>query len=329
MATTFALAALAALAYAAPQGVTTDIAPPGSPPPGFVETYPSSFQITAVNSTVAKRDLAPRQSAACPTAPGSLVITLTGGVLTDQNGRTGYIASNYQFQFDKPPQAGAIYTGGFSVGTNSSLALGSSAIFYECLSGGFYNLYNTNWAPQCAPILIDILPCGAASAGEVTQASDGQPAATGLATVVTQISDGQPQAATAIPITQISDGQPQIPTAVISQISDGQPQAPTTLAMPISQISDGQPQAPTATAAPITQISDGQPQAPTTAAPALTSAAPPAVISQISDGQIQAPNGTSVSTPTAPAVVTASGGNAVTVGSGLVAVLVGLVAALL
>lgn len=316
---TFALAAVAAVAYAAPQGsaVTGDISPTGSPPAGFQTTYPDKFQITAVNSTiVTKRDLSKRDI--CPTADGSLVISLTDGKLTDQKGRTGYIASNYQFQFDAPPQAGAIYTDGFSVGSNSSLALGSSAIFYECLSGGFYNLYDRSWAAQCEPILIDILPCGT-SGGLVTQASDGQPAGTTIATAVsqisdgqpqaqsakpiTQISDGQPQAASAIPITQISDGQPQVPTAVISQISDGQPQAPTTIAIPapISQISDGQPQAPTATTtakpAPISQISDGQPQAPKT-----TTSASGAIISQISDGQPQAP------TTVAPAKTSSAAG---------------------
>jgi len=338
MQTTLALAAaFAAVAHAA--------SPTGSAPAGFVTTYASPFQITAVNSTViVKRDIAKR--GACPTSEGSLVITLKDGVLTDQKGRIADIVSNYQFQFDPAPgQAGAIYNSGFSVGSNSSLALGSSAVWYECLSGGFYNLYSKSISSYCEPVLIDILPCGDSSSGEVTQGSDGQPAATGVATAVSQISDGQPQAQSAtavisqisdgqaqapsaIPITQISDGQPQIPTAVISQISDGQPQAPTSLPMPITQISDGQPQAPTSTPAPISQISDGQPQAPTTLAPAKSSPAP-AVISQISDGQIQAPNATAVTTPTKPAEVSASGGNAVVVGSSFAAVVAGLVAALL
>jgi hypothetical protein len=60
MQTTLALAAIAAVAYAAPQlPVTEDISPEGPPPAGFSETYPSKFQITAVNVTAApaKRDL--------------------------------------------------------------------------------------------------------------------------------------------------------------------------------------------------------------------------------------------------------------------------------
>lgn len=64
MQSTLALAALAAVAYAAPQGVATDISPSGSPPAGFETTGNAPFQITAVNSTVsiAKRHI----SKVCP-----------------------------------------------------------------------------------------------------------------------------------------------------------------------------------------------------------------------------------------------------------------------
>lgn len=98
----------------------------------------------------------PSQVVACA-SNDTLSLTLSGGVLKDAKGRTGYIASNYQFQFDDPPQAGAIYTGGFSVCSNGTLALGGSAVWYQCLSGDFYNLYNENWAAQCEPVLIDTL----------------------------------------------------------------------------------------------------------------------------------------------------------------------------
>ena len=95
-----------------------------------------------------------QQIVACATN-GTLEITLANGILKDSHGRTGYIASNFQFQFDDPPQSGAIYTAGFSVCANGSLALGGSNIFYQCLSGSFYNLYNVNWAPQCSPVTIE------------------------------------------------------------------------------------------------------------------------------------------------------------------------------
>lgn len=88
---------------------------------------------------------------------GTLAITLADGVLKDAQGRTGYIASNFQFQFDAPPQSGAIYTTGFSACGNGTLALGGSNVFYQCLSGDFYNLYDRSWAPQCSPITINLL----------------------------------------------------------------------------------------------------------------------------------------------------------------------------
>jgi hypothetical protein len=290
----------------------------------------------------AHTDFDKRQST-CGT-PGYLTLTLAGGQLTDAEGRTGYIASNYQFQFDKPPQNGAIYTGGFSVCSNGSLALGGSNVFYECLSGGFYNLYSTNWAPQCEPVLIDVLPCGAA--GGATQSPDGQPQGTTVLPAVTQITDGQPQAQSAVPVSEYTDGQPQVITAspkppvtqisdgqvqaptgkTVTQISDGQVQAPTatasgvpvsqisdgqvqaTTAKPVTQISDGQVQAPTATATasgvPVSQISDGQVQA-TTAAPKPTTT-PVVVVTQISDGQVQASGAANKST-SAPAPFTGAG----------------------
>lgn len=84
----------------------------------------------------------------------TLALTLSNGILKDAKGRTGYIASNFQFQFDAPPQAGAIYTAGFSVCSNGTLALGGSSIFWQCLSGNFYNLYDRNWAAQCNAVYI-------------------------------------------------------------------------------------------------------------------------------------------------------------------------------
>lgn len=94
------------------------------------------------------------QNAVCA---GGFSVTMADNRLTDAAGRTGYIASNYQLQFDQPPQAGAIYTSGFSICGNGSLALGGSNIFYQCLSGDFYNLYDRHWARQCSPITIETM----------------------------------------------------------------------------------------------------------------------------------------------------------------------------
>jgi len=95
--------ALAAVAYAAPQGVTEDISPDSSAPEGCSTDMTDTFTITTVNVTTSatKRSLRARQA-------DTLEITLAGGKLTDAEGRTGYIASNRQFQFDSPPQTGAV-----------------------------------------------------------------------------------------------------------------------------------------------------------------------------------------------------------------------------
>lgn len=286
---TFALLGLigSALASPMPQGVSSSIAPAETAPEGCSSSSDGEFQITITNvtTTPSRRGLSRRQ------LDGTLMLTLTDGTLTDQAGRTGYVAANSQFQFDNPPQTGAIYTAGWSLCSNGSLAIGGSTTFYSCLSGDFYNLYQESQGNQCFPVTFDSL--GGSTGAAATQVSDGQPQATS----VTQLSDGQPQA-TSVAVTQISDGQPQASTgAAVTQISDGQVQA--TSAAAVTQISDGQVQA--STAAAVTQISDGQVQA-TTAAPAVTqisdgqvqaTTAAPAV-TQISDGQVQASTGAPV-----------------------------------
>lgn len=53
-------------------------------------------------------------------------------------------------------QENAIYTEGFSLCSNGSLALGDTALWWKCQSGNFYNLYNSDIAAQCTPALIDL-----------------------------------------------------------------------------------------------------------------------------------------------------------------------------
>jgi hypothetical protein len=220
----------------------------------------------------------------------------------------------YRFQFDAPLQAGARESTGFSVCGNGSLALSASgraapAVWYQCLSGTFYNLYSQSTGAQCIPIYITAVNQGGSGASQI---SDGQPQVTSVpGPRVSQISDGQPQASSPRPAT----------SAVVSQISDGQPQAsaprPASTPRPVvSQISDGQPQAsaprPAITGPVVSQISDGQPQA-SAPRPAST---PRPVVSQISDGQPQVgtprPNNVTSATRTAPAQFTgaAATGNA-------------------
>lgn len=106
-------------------------------------------------------------------AEGALGITLQDGVLTDQSGWTGYVADNSQLQFDNPPQAGALYTAGFSVCSNGHLAIGDDDTWYKCLSGTFFNIYLDNIldAGQCTEVYIQVTRLdgsGSASSASVT-----------------------------------------------------------------------------------------------------------------------------------------------------------------
>ncbi|KAH0601844.1 hypothetical protein MHUMG1_00723 [Metarhizium humberi] len=289
-----------------------------SPPAGCSTSHDGKFQVSIYSRGEAKRSVEKR---ACE-GEGTLVMTLKDGVLKDSHDRTGYIASNYQFQFDGPPQANALKSSGFSLCQNGSLALDGTTEFYRCLSGNFYNLYDRHWAEQCSPIDIVATSCDGGNNGGSGGNNGGKPVGTSMVqtTVVNVIGDGQPQVHTTvvpIPMCQIGDGQvqvrttpcasvPQAPTKTaappappVSQISDGQIQGPPKTAAPpppVSQISDGQPQAPTHTEAPpppVSQISDGQPQAPT------HTQAPPPPVTQISDGQPQAPTNATTKAPTA------------------------------
>ncbi|KAK6204405.1 uncharacterized protein RJT21DRAFT_8316 [Scheffersomyces amazonensis] len=121
--------------------------------------------------------------AACVSSD-AVVVTLKGGILYDSHGRVGSIVANRQFQFDgPPPQAGAIYAGGWSIvpasyvspddgsgessengpsklvkrsGTGYKLALGTQTTFYRCKSGDFYNLYDESIGAQCGPVEIAV-----------------------------------------------------------------------------------------------------------------------------------------------------------------------------
>lgn len=262
-----ALALAATLVSATPQGVTSAISPSAAAPSGCATTYPGSFKIEIVNATTASSKKAKRQS-----DDTLLTMTLNNGILLDSQGRTGYIAANNQFQFDMPAQTGAIYTAGWSVCSNGSLTIGDDSIFYACLSGTFYNLYDQNTAAQCSQVYIDVIGSTASVSSAASQQGDGQPTGTVVssAACVSQLSDGQPQVSGACST-----------SAAVTQITDGQIQASTVLTTSSSAV------------APVTQISDGQIQAPTTTAKATTTTAG-AVVSQATDGQIvaTAKNGT-------------------------------------
>ncbi|OQV04914.1 hypothetical protein CLAIMM_09728 [Cladophialophora immunda] len=159
------------------------------------QASPISASLTATTTTT----VSPAATPSPPPPRLSLVSCLTNSTLrlhladhdlTDAFNRTGYIASNYQFQFDGPPQSGAIWTSGWSIcpvvvdntttapnstavqglgdsddadGGIRTLALGGSTTFWQCLSGDFYNLYTENWAAQCSPVelrIVSLVDCG-------------------------------------------------------------------------------------------------------------------------------------------------------------------------
>ncbi|KAL6449892.1 PIR1 Cell wall mannoprotein PIR1 [Candida maltosa Xu316] len=110
--------------------------------------------INTSNSTSLSSD--PTIPQAC-SAKNNLEMTLHGSVLKDTFQRWGSIVANRQFQFDGPiPQAGVIYSAGWSI-KDGYLWLGDSDVFYQCLSGDFYNLYDENVAAQCSAVKLSII----------------------------------------------------------------------------------------------------------------------------------------------------------------------------
>ncbi|KAF2466199.1 uncharacterized protein BDR25DRAFT_294341 [Lindgomyces ingoldianus] len=128
------------------------IGPDASPPAGCKESVNGKFTIGTLLLPNGKS----RRETAQEAADKAFVCTLQDGILHDPYNRTGSIVANRQFQFDGPPQAGAIYTGGWSFCKNNTLALGGSTLFYQCLSGGFNNIYDQYIADQCAPVNIAV-----------------------------------------------------------------------------------------------------------------------------------------------------------------------------
>ncbi|GMG27604.1 unnamed protein product [Ambrosiozyma monospora] len=114
---------------------------------------------TATSSASASDDTfgAKEATVACASSD-ALSMTLSGGILKDNKGRIGSIVANRQFQFDgPPPQAGAIYAAGWSISSDGNLAIGDTTVFYQCLSGTFYNLYDQTLGPHCSPVYLNVV----------------------------------------------------------------------------------------------------------------------------------------------------------------------------
>ncbi|KAI1473612.1 hypothetical protein F4774DRAFT_403799 [Daldinia eschscholtzii] len=330
------ISALLGTAIAAPQGVTDKLTPTGAAPAGCTGTFDGKFEISVAEVTEKRSISQPQKRTECG-SDGILVLTLKDGSTFDAKDRTGYIASNYQFQFDAPAQAGALYTSGFSVCDNNILALGDSKTFYRCLSGDFYNLYDRDWAPQCSPVSIIAVPCG--SDDPASQIPDGQVVGTSVVqtTIVTALPDGQPQVVTTsvpVPICQIGDGQVQQVTTPCASVTP----SPTSTYVPVSEHTDGQVQvtppgsAPAPPATPTTTPTPGSPVPPAPSAPVSSapgsSAPAPSISSSIpsaspsesvsSSASVSLPASSSSPSPSAPSETTAppqSGSSRVSIGS--------------
>lgn len=122
----------------------------------------SASKTSSTNATSSSCATPSLKDSSCKNS-GTLELTLKDGVLTDAKGRIGSIVANRQFQFDgPPPQAGAIYAAGWSITPDGNLAIGDNDVFYQCLSGTFYNLYDEHIGSQCTPVhleAIDLIDC--------------------------------------------------------------------------------------------------------------------------------------------------------------------------
>ncbi|KAL8641418.1 MAG: hypothetical protein Q9228_001762 [Teloschistes exilis] len=158
-------------------------------PPGCDSDRSGTFVINPVKIGAASPSLTKRQvKTICGSTP---IISIKGGVLTDQQGRTGEIVANSQFQFDNPVQANSLFLSGFSICQNTSLAVGGSAVFYQCLNNptpdkpAFNNLYLKNQGPQCNASYIETIFCDAPAGSNSGSSSASQPATNAPTTVAT------------------------------------------------------------------------------------------------------------------------------------------------
>ncbi|KAG7121267.1 Cell wall mannoprotein like [Verticillium longisporum] len=291
------LAAMVGTAMAAPQ---SQKAPAAAAPAGCSTTYADSFEISIVAAPEEVKRLEMRDAASCAGAPGSLVVNLKGGVLTDSKDRTGSIVANYQFQFDGPAQADAIYTSGFAVCDDNLLALGDQKTFFKCNSGNFANLYDRNWAPQCSPVAFYVRSCGKSKRSTQADYGAAPEPATPSSHPVTQIDDGQLQVPTGEPPKPPT--QPTYPPVEPSKPAEPVYPEPSTPAEPEHPPSE--PSKPAEPENPPTEPSKPpepvypEPTAPVE--PTHPAPEPEHPVTQISDGQIQVPTGE----PPAPPVET-------------------------
>ncbi|KAL8649943.1 MAG: hypothetical protein Q9210_004106 [Variospora velana] len=202
-----ALATLAAAVTAqVPEGCSPDFERPFFTQPENITNAPGQFdkrQETVTIPEVCSND-------------ATAVISLSDGVLTDDAGRTGAIVAQGQLQFDELVQEDSRYVDGFSICGNGSLAIAGSTIFYQCLSGNFFNLYQTSQGAQCNEVYINAIPCS--SDGAVSGSSSASTPATATSSVAAASTTTAPAAPatptiSAAPFPVPSNGTAPSPTA--------------------------------------------------------------------------------------------------------------------
>ncbi|KAF1970946.1 hypothetical protein BU23DRAFT_472190 [Bimuria novae-zelandiae CBS 107.79] len=239
MRTASVLAALSFAATSYAQAVEIGIEPSSPAPKGCDRSPKGNFTIGYIPASGVAR----KRETAIADADGSLYLTLVDGVLTDGWDRTGSIVANHQFQFDGPPQAGAIYTGGFSVCQNKSLAIGGTTRWWNCLSGTFNNLYDEWIGDQCQEIRIvasfveeptstssSTLPSSTtaesssveSSTAESTTVISSVSSDNGTTSTVTSTSAKSSSTLSAVPLTSINGTKPSGP---VSRVSSSEPTA--------------------------------------------------------------------------------------------------------
>lgn len=121
---------------------------------GQVQRRPNEMEETEVTEIESndEEETSQVKAVSCIT-DSTLLMTLKGGILRDSSNRIGTIVSNRQFQFDGPtPQYGTVYANGWSIDSNGNLMLGDDAVFYQCASGDFYNLYDESIDADCTAV---------------------------------------------------------------------------------------------------------------------------------------------------------------------------------
>ena len=86
-----------------------------------------------------------------------MICNLSNGMLTDEDGRTGYIADDHSLEFNFQPLAGFIYDAGFYICVNGSLGFGRSALWNSCDRGGSFNLYSSEVVSNCSLVYLQTL----------------------------------------------------------------------------------------------------------------------------------------------------------------------------